>query len=397
MHQSSPIYLAGKARAGATEQENRAVHAMARLLLHGRIDNIQTSWVKLGDHGTGLMLTGGANDVGGTLMEETISRMAGAENGSLKTINQLRELAHGIGRPARQRSTTYGEVSPERLRAAQCFDEVLGRAAPARRHESLSLKKEHHVSTIAIIGGTGPQGRGLGYRFAKGGHDVVLGSRSEERAKEAAFDLQGRISGYGSIRGATNAKSTTVADMVLLAVPYAGHDELVAELAAELAGKIVISCINPLAFDKAGPYGLDLGPASAAENAQALLPDSAVIGAFHHLSAVSLISEADMLDHEDVLVCGDNTEAKAHVLELASTVTGKQGIDAGALRMARQLRATDRRPHLDQQALQDPRRDRTCGHGRLRWRPGPPSCRSRTHVTQNVDWVETPPNGATSR
>jgi FO synthase len=130
VHQSSPLYLAGKARAGATEQENRAVHAMARLLLHGRIANIQTSWVKLGDHGTRLMLTGGANDVGGTLMEETISRMAGAQNGSLKTVEQLRALGTSIGRPARQRTTTYGQVSEERLHAADAFDDALRRQLP---------------------------------------------------------------------------------------------------------------------------------------------------------------------------------------------------------------------------------------------------------------------------
>jgi FO synthase len=127
VHQNAPIYLAGKARAGASEQENRAVHAMARILLHGRIKNIQTSWVKLGDHGTSLMLTGGANDVGGTLMEETISRMAGADNGSLKTVAQLREFASGLGRPARQRTTTYGEVTRERRLAADSFDRSIHR------------------------------------------------------------------------------------------------------------------------------------------------------------------------------------------------------------------------------------------------------------------------------
>jgi FO synthase len=127
VHQNAPIYLAGKARAGASEQENRAVHAMARVLLHGRIANIQTSWVKLGDHGTRLMLTGGANDVGGTLMEETISRMAGADNGSLKTVAQLRELAAALGRPARQRTTTYGDVAAERRHAADAFDRSMQR------------------------------------------------------------------------------------------------------------------------------------------------------------------------------------------------------------------------------------------------------------------------------
>jgi FO synthase len=86
------------------------VHAVARLLLHGRIDNIQASWVKLGVEGTRRMLTGGVNDVGGTLMEETISRMAGADHGSAKTVAELEALAAGVGRPARQRTTTYGRV-----------------------------------------------------------------------------------------------------------------------------------------------------------------------------------------------------------------------------------------------------------------------------------------------
>jgi NADPH-dependent F420 reductase len=193
------------------------------------------------------------------------------------------------------------------------------------------------MSTIAIIGGTGPQGKGLGYRFAKGGHDVVLGSRSEERALEAAEELDARITGAGSVRGASNAKAAEAADVVLLAIPWDGHDELVAALAPELGGKVVVSCVNPLGFDKRGPYGLDLGPTSAAENAQALLPDSHVIGAFHHLSAVTLIGDADVLDHEDVLVCGDDKEAKAQIIDLAASVTGKPGIDAGALRLARQL------------------------------------------------------------
>jgi NADPH-dependent F420 reductase len=193
------------------------------------------------------------------------------------------------------------------------------------------------MSTIAIIGGTGPQGKGLGYRFAKDGHDVVLGSRSEERALEAAEELDARITGAGSVRGAANAKAAEAADVVLLAIPWDGHDELVEALAPDLSGKVVVSCVNPLGFDKRGPYGLDLGSTSAAENAQALLPDSHVIGAFHHLSAVTLIGDANVLDHEDVLVCGDDKEAKAQVIELAATVTGKPGIDAGALRLARQL------------------------------------------------------------
>ena len=108
VHHSSPIYLAGVARPGPSLRDNRAVHAVGRILLHGRIPHIQTSWVKLGTDGTRAMLQAGADDVGGTLMEETISRMAGSEHGSAKTVAELTEIAAGIGRPVRERTTTYG-------------------------------------------------------------------------------------------------------------------------------------------------------------------------------------------------------------------------------------------------------------------------------------------------
>ena len=107
VHQSSPLYLAGAARPGPTHRDNRAVHALARIMLHGRISQIQTSWVKLGVQRSQVMLTGGANDLGGTLMEETISRMAGSQHGSAKSVAELVAIAEGIGRPARQRTTTY--------------------------------------------------------------------------------------------------------------------------------------------------------------------------------------------------------------------------------------------------------------------------------------------------
>ncbi|RNM11608.1 bifunctional FO biosynthesis protein CofGH [Nocardioides pocheonensis] len=114
VHHSAPIYLAGVARPGPTLRDNLAVHAMARIMLHGRIDNIQTSWVKLGVDGTRAMLRAGANDLGGTLMEETISRMAGSEHGSAKTVEELVEIGAGIGRPVVERTTTY-----RRTRSAQ--------------------------------------------------------------------------------------------------------------------------------------------------------------------------------------------------------------------------------------------------------------------------------------
>ncbi|MHB1876939.1 MAG: bifunctional FO biosynthesis protein CofGH, partial [Streptosporangiaceae bacterium] len=124
VHASAPIYLAGLSRPGPTRRENRAVHALSRLMLHGAISSIQCSWVKLGDEGCREVLAGGANDLGGTLMEETISRMAGSENGSFKTISELAEMVAPTGRPLRQRNTDYSDPAPERLAAARASDGV---------------------------------------------------------------------------------------------------------------------------------------------------------------------------------------------------------------------------------------------------------------------------------
>jgi FO synthase len=137
VHASSPIYLAGLARPGPTLRENRAVHALSRLLLHGAIPNIQCSWVKLGDDACRAMLAGGANDLGGTLMEETISRMAGSENGSYKTISQLAAMVAPSGRPMKQRTTLYQDPGPERVAAAAASDGVC--ASVRGRRPSLPL------------------------------------------------------------------------------------------------------------------------------------------------------------------------------------------------------------------------------------------------------------------
>jgi FO synthase len=119
VHQQSPIYLAGLARPGPAPRDTLAVHAVARLMLHTRIAHIQTSWVKLDDDVVVTMLGAGVDDLGGTLMEETISRMAGSGNGSLRTPDQLVALAERAGRRATQRTTTYGQVPPERARAVR--------------------------------------------------------------------------------------------------------------------------------------------------------------------------------------------------------------------------------------------------------------------------------------
>ncbi|MEU7635456.1 MULTISPECIES: bifunctional FO biosynthesis protein CofGH [unclassified Streptomyces] len=130
IHTNAPVYLAGIARPGPTTRDNRAVTAMARVLLHPHITNIQTSWVKLGAEGAAEMLRSGANDLGGTLMEETISRMAGSSYGSYRSIQDLIGIADLAGRPARPRTTTYADVPAERQAAALASDGHLPELLP---------------------------------------------------------------------------------------------------------------------------------------------------------------------------------------------------------------------------------------------------------------------------
>ncbi|WP_433088556.1 NADPH-dependent F420 reductase [Dactylosporangium sp. CA-052675] len=187
--------------------------------------------------------------------------------------------------------------------------------------------------TIAVLGGTGPQGRGLARRFAAAGLAVVLGSRSAERAEATAATLP------GDVRGASNAEAAAAGDIVVVAVPWEGHAELLRELAPALSGKIVVDCVNPLGFDKQGAYALVVPEGSAAQQAAAILPWSTVVGAFHNVSAVVLEDpEAETVD-TDVLVLGDDRAATDLVQELASTIPGIRGLYGGRLRNAHQVEA----------------------------------------------------------
>lgn len=191
---------------------------------------------------------------------------------------------------------------------------------------------------IAVIGGTGPLGRGLGYRFARAGHTVTIGSRDRHRAQASAAEISARLDDAGLVQPAENMTAAASAEVVVMAIPYRGHREVVQSLATELTGKIVVNCVNPLGFDKQGPYGLQLADgASAAEQAQRILPEAHVVGAFHHLAAANLWNPRACLQDEDIMVCGDDTGAKALVIGLAKAVTGHPGVDAGPLRLARQL------------------------------------------------------------
>jgi NADPH-dependent F420 reductase len=191
---------------------------------------------------------------------------------------------------------------------------------------------------IGILGGTGDQGRGLARRFALAGHQVIIGSRSPERAAAAAQEI-----GHG-VQGHANADAARGASVVIAAVPWEGHGDLLSGLAAELAGKIVVDCVNPLGFDQRGAYALPVaegGPAegSAAQQAAALLPGSRVVAAFHHVSAVLLLDpEVDTIDL-DVMVLGDDREATDLVQALAARIPGVRGIYAGRLRNCGQIEA----------------------------------------------------------
>ncbi|WP_055586212.1 NADPH-dependent F420 reductase [Peterkaempfera griseoplana] len=184
---------------------------------------------------------------------------------------------------------------------------------------------------VGVLGGTGPQGKGLAYRLARAGQQVVIGSRAAERAEAAAAEL-----GLG-IRGADNAAAAAQSDIVIVAVPWDGHGATLESLRAELAGKIVVDCVNPLGFDKQGAYALRPEEGSAAQQAAALLPDSTVTAAFHHLSAVLLQDpEIEQID-TDVMVLGDDRAATDTVQALAARIPGMRGVYAGRLRNAHQV------------------------------------------------------------
>ena len=192
-------------------------------------------------------------------------------------------------------------------------------------------------TTVAILGGTGPQGRGLARRFAQAGVTVVLGSRTSDKAEQAAAELAEATG--GTVSGASNADAAATGHVVLVAVPWDGHRELLESLREPLAGKIVVDCVNPLGFDKQGAFALPVDEGSAAQQAAAVLPGSRVVAAFHHVSAVLLLDEAvDEVD-TDVLVLGDDREATDLVQELIARIPGMRGIYAGRLRNAHQVEA----------------------------------------------------------
>ncbi len=188
---------------------------------------------------------------------------------------------------------------------------------------------------IGVLGGTGDQGRGLASRLAMAGSRVIIGSRDADRAVAAAAT----IGSPPQVTGAANAAAAAAADVVIAAMPWEGHRELLASLAGVLDGKILIDCVNPIGFDARGAYPLPVPDGSAAQQAAAVLPGTRVVGAFHHVSAVVLldpeITELDL----DVLVLGDDRQATDLVQALAARIPGVRGVYAGRLRNCGQVEA----------------------------------------------------------
>jgi 8-hydroxy-5-deazaflavin:NADPH oxidoreductase len=184
------------------------------------------------------------------------------------------------------------------------------------------------TGTIGLIGGTGPEGKGLAARFAAAGLDVVIGSRSAERGEEAAQEIA-TLAGR-PVRGATNAGAAQAAAIVVVTIPYTGQQETLSALAGDIGNRIVVSTVVPLEFSRRRVAMLTIPAGSAAEEAQTLLPDARVTSAFHNLSAKHLLE----IEHEidgDVVVCSDDAEALAEVIELAGLIKGVRGINGGPL------------------------------------------------------------------
>jgi len=188
---------------------------------------------------------------------------------------------------------------------------------------------------VGILGGTGDQGRGLARRLAAAGNRVIIGSRDAGRAAAAAAS----VGPPPQVTGAANEEAARAADLVIAAVPWAGHADLLSRLAGALGGKVVVDCVNPLGFDSRGAYPIPVPEGSAAQQAAAVLAGSTVVGAFHHLSAALLLDPEVGQLGQDVLVLGDDRHATDLVQAVAERIPGVRGVYAGRLRNCAQVEA----------------------------------------------------------
>jgi NADPH-dependent F420 reductase len=184
------------------------------------------------------------------------------------------------------------------------------------------------AKTIGIIGGTGPEGKGLAARFARAGMEVLIGSRSAERGEEAAADVRERAG--GNVRGATNADAAKAAEIVVVTLPYSGQADTLPALKDDIGSRIVVSTVVPMQFSPGKVEMLTLDDGSAAQEAQRLLPDARVVGAYQNLAARKLFDVEHELDG-DVIVCSDDKEALREIIWLTEQIPGLRGINGGPL------------------------------------------------------------------
>ena len=185
---------------------------------------------------------------------------------------------------------------------------------------------------IGFLGGTGPEGKGLGLRFAMAGESVILGSRDPEKGVRAAEDVR-KIAPGLAITGGSNEEAARSGDIVFVCVPYAGQRETLAALRTYLVGKVVVSAVVPLSFTAAGVRALHVEEGSAAMQAQGVLTESKVVAGFHTVSSSELIKPYASID-SDVIVCGDDTVARNLIIGLAEKIKGVRGVDGGGLAYA---------------------------------------------------------------
>ena len=191
------------------------------------------------------------------------------------------------------------------------------------------------AEVLAFIGGTGPEGLGLAVRFAAAGHEIVIGSRSPERARQAVEKIRARVP-QARAAGMVNQEAVRRGDIVFVAIPFACHREILGALAPDIGNKLVVDVVSPISFEGGKIAAIAVPEGSAAQQAQVLLPEAQVVAAFHHLDAGQLMRVGRPLE-VDVLVCADDQEAKGRVMALAEKIEGVRALDGGPLANSRHL------------------------------------------------------------
>ena len=330
VHQNTLLFQQGLARTGPTLAEHLKIHALARILLAGSIPNIQVSWVKLNRKLSQLCLHAGANDYGGTLMEENISREAGATAGQYTSPEDFQALILEIGRIPAERNTKYS-----RMKIKLPVESFSSEAS--LRNWQLSSQRVCMTRAIAIIGGTGPAGTGLALRWARAGETVIIGSRDAARAEQTADVIRKRVGANAQVSGMENSAACAATDLLVLTVPFEGQAALLKQLKPTIRpGSILIDATVPLAASVGGRASRTLGvwQGSAAQQAAELVPKGvSVAAAFQNVSA-ELLNGDEAVDC-DVIVCSDDPNATQVAMELAAKIAGVRAIDGGKLENAR--------------------------------------------------------------